>query len=612
MNVMRMLVRYLRPHVLTLVFGLIALLVASASLFAVGLGLSRLTDLITRDRTSVAGLSFDQMALVAFAVLSVYAIGLFFRDVLMRIVGQKVSFQLRSEVYRNLLELDPAFYDVNSHSELQTRLVADTQEMERLVGQFVPNTVHYVLLFVAAGAYAIYLNPFLALIIGACVPLVLAPGALITGRLARLAGQRQDAMAKAGSYAAEILRNLKLMQSYGQQRASGDRYSEMLRQGYRVAARAVRLETALGAMTSFIAFGVLTLIIWYGGREVLGNTMAPGDLVGFIFYANLATMAVAGIMTQWAGLRAAAGAAGRLLELGQERSKLMRGQGQIPSEAERDQPVARADLRGAEVEFAGVGFAYPSGPDRPVLHGIDLRIEPGEMLAIVGPSGSGKSTMFDLVQGFYPPSTGSVRIDGRDTAATSFASLAEEIALVPQRPELLSGRILDNVRVGRADATEAQVWDALRRADAESFVQQMPEGLETDLGHDAGRLSGGQRQRLSIARALVRQPRLLLFDEPTSALDVESEAWFQQTLRTIKGGQTILVITHSLATAACADRVALMIRGQLVAVGPHDELQRNSPAYAALVRLAFLSKGAQESLKPQMLTAEPGHVLEGT
>ena len=217
------------------------------------------------------------------------------------------------------------------------------------------------------------------------------------------------------------------------------------------------------------------------------------------------------------------------------------------------------------------------------------------MVAIVGPSGSGKSTLFDLLQGFYSASEGRIEIDRADIATIPFDQLAAGAALVPQRPELLSGKVIDNLRVGRAEASEEEIWTALRRADADLFVRAMPDGLLTELGHDAGRLSGGQRQRLSIARALVRQPRLLLFDEPTSALDVESEAGLQQTLRGLKGDQTIVLITHSLGIAACADRVALIIHGRLIALGSHEQLQRTSPEYAALVRLAFLSEDGETS-----------------
>ena len=247
----------------------------------------------------------------------------------------------------------PTFYDINSHSEVQTRLVADTQEMERLIGQFVPNIVHAILLLVAAGGYAIYLNPSLSLIIAGCIPLILLPGGFLSGPMAKLADRRQGALAQAGSYAAEILRNLKLMQAFGQQRRSADRYDALLGQGYALALRS-RLEIALTATTSFFAYAVLALIIWYAGRDVLAGKSPAGDLVGYIFYANLATTAVASIITQWASMRGASGAASRLLELRGERSRLVRSDGAAPSGA----PLADRSAR-CRAGVSRRGFQLP-------------------------------------------------------------------------------------------------------------------------------------------------------------------------------------------------------------------------------------------------------------
>jgi ATP-binding cassette, subfamily B, bacterial len=568
----RELLAYLKPHRWRLLLAFVALTVSSALFFLIGYGLTKLTDLVVVSGSgNMVGL--DRFMLIAYAVLCGYAAGLFIRNYLMRIIGERVGVALRQEVFDNLLRRSPAFFDANGHAELQSRVTSDSQALQSVIGSAVPNGLHYGLLLIAGAAFAATTSLKLSLLVVACIPVIFLPGALLSGRVDRYAADRQTALAKSGAHVSEMLRSVKIVQSYQYESRAMTGYGGLLQRLFAITRRSVMLEASLTTLTSFAAYGALSAVIWVGAREISSGAITFGGLVGFIFYANLTTTAAAQLVNVYVSMRNAAGAASRLLELRDTRE-------------EKDS--ALLDGKHAEaghLVLHEVSFRYPSRSEHAVLDGCHLEVRRGEMLALVGPSGSGKSTILDMLQMFYRPQQGKITVDGVDLAEIDRAGWLRQLALVPQMPELFSGSVLDNLRLGAPDASEDQVIAALEKAQILDLVMSMPDGLNTDLGQDGLRLSGGQRQRMALARALIREPALLLLDEPTSALDPESETEVHRALDASRHGRTTIVVTHRIDTAMRADRIAMLHRGRVVAIGSHAQLMAASPEYAGFVQL---------------------------
>ncbi|KRE95921.1 hypothetical protein ASG87_16825 [Frateuria sp. Soil773] len=567
----RELLVYLKPYRWQLVAAFIALSASSALFFMIGYGLSKLTNLISASGGADLK-NLDRFMLVAYAVLCGYALGLFIRNYLMRAIGERVGVALRQEVFDQLVQRSPGFFDRNGHAELQTRITGDAQALQSVIGTAVPNGLHYGLLLVAGAAFAILTSVKLSLIVLACIPLIFLPGALLSGRVDHLAAERQSAQAAGGAHVAEMLRNVKTVQAYQHGRQASGRYARLLEKLLGATWRSIRLEAWLTTLTSFMAYAALSVVIWVGAREIVSGALTLGNLVGFVFYANLATTAAAQLVSVYVTLRNATGAVSRLLDLRDETETPIGELGGVCPKP-------------ALIELDDLHFRYPSRPDQAVLEGCHLHVNEGEMLALVGPSGSGKSTILDLLQMFYAPQRGEIRVGGVPFANLDPEQWRKRLALVPQMPELFSGTVLDNLRLGAPDADERMVRAALATAQILDLVESMPQGLLTDLGQDGLRLSGGQRQRLALARALLRDPALLLLDEPTSALDPESESAVQRALDASRPGRTTIVVTHRMETAMRADRIAMLHRGRVVAAGTHAQLMVACPSYAGLVQL---------------------------
>jgi ATP-binding cassette, subfamily B, bacterial len=326
-----------------------------------------------------------------------------------------------------------------------------------------------------------------------------------------------------------------------------------------------------------LVLAAIAVMLWLGGQDVLAGRTSPGELAAFIFYAFIVAGSVGAISEVYGDLQRAAGATERLVELLEADSLL--------PESAAPRMLPRHDL--LDLRFDHVSFSYQSRPDTSVLSALTLGIGPGETLALVGPSGAGKTTLFDLTLRFYDPDQGCVLLGGVDLRELPLHAVRAEIGLVPQNPVLFAGTLRDNLRYGRPDADDRALWRALRAANAEEFVRGLPHGLDTPIGEDSSGLSGGQAQRLAIARALVKAPKLLLMDEATSALDASSEEMIRQTLRSLKGRCTVMIIAHRLSTVIEADRIAVLDAGRLIAEGTHHSLMQSSPLYREFAEIQF-------------------------
>ncbi|MEM7055099.1 MAG: ATP-binding cassette domain-containing protein, partial [Pseudomonadota bacterium] len=392
----------------------------------------------------------------------------------------------------------------------------------------------------------------------------------------RLSRAAQDRVADFSAHGDETINAVSTVQTFAQEQREAGYFSRLVESAFKAQRQRIFATTVLIVLVIVMTFGSVTFVLWLGARAVLEGGLTPGQLSQFVLYALIAAGSTASLSEVWGDVQRAAGAMERLAELLGAESSLQLAD---PATPLPDGPV--------RLEFDRVSFAYPSSPEVDVLKSLSFSIESGQTVALVGPSGAGKSTIFQLLLRFYDPNAGAIRISGIDLKSLQPTELRAALGVVPQDVLLFSGSAADNIRYGVPDAPFEHVRAAAGAAQAAEFIDQMRDGYETFLGEKGIRLSGGQRQRLAIARALIKQPRLLLLDEATASLDAESERLVQQAIDAASRDRSVLIIAHRLATVRRADRILVLDRGQLVAEGTHDSLLESSELYAKLARLQF-------------------------
>lgn len=492
-------------------------------------------------------------------------------------LGERTVADLRAAVHRNLLRLPPKWFEENRPSEIASRLTADTAVVEQIVGSTVSVALRNLLIAIGGTAYLFVLAPKIAayLIIG--IPVIVLPIMWLGGRVRRFSRTSQDRVADIGAIAAETLGAMRIVQAFGQERREGERFQAAVDRGFATARKRFATRAVMTALVIFALFTAITLIMWDAVHGVSAGRISGGSITAFVITAGLVTGAFGALTEVYGDLLRASGAASRLAEL----------LGQEPDIAAPANPVPLPVPPQGRIEFENVTFRYPTRPEVSALHQFNLSVAPGETVAVVGPSGAGKSTLFQLVQRFYDPEGGEIRVDGVPVRSADPGEVRARMAMVPQETVIFAATARDNLRYGAWDATEEAIWQAAEAANAAEFLRDLPDGLDTFLGEDGARLSGGQRQRIAIARALLRDAPILLLDEATSALDAESERLVQDALEHLMQGRTTLVIAHRLATVRAAKRIIVMDEGRIVETGTHAQLVAKSGLYAKLASLQF-------------------------
>ena len=497
-------------------------------------------------------------------------------------VGERVVADIRRRVQENLLRLAPAFYEENSPKEISSRMTSDTAIIDQVVGTTLSVALRNIIMAVLSTAYLFWLTPQLAIYLAIGIPLVILPIALFGRKLRDISRTSQDRVADVGAMTTEVLGAMKVVQGFGQEQREAGRFAGAVERTFEVARTRILIRSIMTALLITLIFGGIAVLLWRGAVLVAQGDISGGTIAAFVFAGVLAAGAFGALTEVLGDLLRGAGAAGRLAELLRER----------PTIVAPERPIPLPHPPRGSLSFRNVTFRYPTRPEVAALKDFTLEVEPGETVAIVGPSGAGKSTIFQLVERFYDPQAGTIRIDGVPLVSADPADIRQRIAYVPQEGVLFSANARDNLRYGDWGASDDAIREAARAANAESFLAALPDGLDTYLGEDGTRLSGGQQQRLAIARAVLRDAPILLLDEATSALDAESERLVQQALERLMQHRTTLVIAHRLATVRAADRIVVMDEGRLVEQGSHAELIERNGLYAHLAALQFDAKAA--------------------
>ena len=563
--------RYIKPYLHVLFAALLCTMLAAAgNLYLPWI----FRDMIDKVLTAKDAYMLNMISASIVVIFFLRGIFLYGQNYLMSWVGQRVIIDIRGEVFRKLQRLSMSFYDRNKTGTIMSYV---TNDVSALQGAMVDNTVELVtesIILIGSVCAMIYLDWKLTLFTILTFPVVLFFMNFFGKKIRRSGGQIQEAAADITSVLQESVSSARVVKSFVREQYEIERFERENEANLKANLKNAKYMATLTPTIEFVAALGVTLILWYGGNNVIDGETTAGSLVAFLAYAVNISNPIKRITRTTGTIQRALAAAQRVFDVLD-----------LPEEVHDLSDAKELPAVTGSVRFEHVSFSYNAGDE--ILHDLSFEAKPGQAVGLVGPSGAGKSTIASLLPRFYDCDGGTIRIDGKDIKHVTLDSLRNQVGIVPQETILFNGSVYDNILYGRLDATKEEIEAAAKAANAHNFIMELPEGYNTKLGDRGVNISGGQRQRIAIARAILKDPRILVLDEATSALDTESERVVQEALNRLMVGRTSIIIAHRLSTIKNADRILVLDKGKLVEDGTHDELMEKNGLYAHLYQIQY-------------------------